>query len=122
VIPTSKKEIQIMRYELSDYEWSVIKPMLPNKPRGVPRENDRRGDDHDERNAEQGSWFAEAKLFEVSSASRAQGAPRFAAVPRSLIHWTISRIDLRLNQLHFDEAYLNEVFQTIGLFGSPLNC
>lgn len=31
-----------MRYELSDYEWSVIKPMLPNKPRGVPRVNDRR--------------------------------------------------------------------------------
>ena len=24
-----------MRYELSDYEWSVIKPMLPNKPRGT---------------------------------------------------------------------------------------
>ncbi len=23
-----------MRYELSDDEWSVIKPMLPNKPRG----------------------------------------------------------------------------------------
>ena len=31
-----------MRYELSDYEWSVIKPMLPNKPRGVPRVDDRR--------------------------------------------------------------------------------
>ena len=31
-----------MRYELSDREWSVIKPMLPNKPRGVPRVNDRR--------------------------------------------------------------------------------
>jgi hypothetical protein len=31
-----------MRYELSDYEWAAIKPMLPNKPRGVPRENDRR--------------------------------------------------------------------------------
>ena len=31
-----------MRYELSDYEWSVIGPMLPNKPRGVPRVNDRR--------------------------------------------------------------------------------
>jgi len=31
-----------MRYELADYEWSVIKPMLPNKPRGVPRVNDRR--------------------------------------------------------------------------------
>ena len=26
-----------MRYELSDYEWTTIKPMLPNKPRGVPR-------------------------------------------------------------------------------------
>ena len=31
-----------MRYELSDYEWSVIGPMLPNKTRGVPRVNDRR--------------------------------------------------------------------------------
>ena len=24
-----------MRYEISDYEWTAIKPMLPNKPRGV---------------------------------------------------------------------------------------
>ena len=31
-----------MRYELTDCEWSAIKPMLPNKPRGVPRVNDRR--------------------------------------------------------------------------------
>ena len=31
-----------MRYELSDCEWSVIKPKLPNKPRDVPRVNDRR--------------------------------------------------------------------------------
>jgi transposase len=31
-----------MRYELSDHEWTAIKPMLPNKPRGVPRVNDRR--------------------------------------------------------------------------------
>ena len=31
-----------MRYELSDCEWSVIMPMLPNEPRGVPRVNDRR--------------------------------------------------------------------------------
>jgi transposase len=30
------------RYELSDYEWTAIKPMLPNKPRGVRRVNDRR--------------------------------------------------------------------------------
>jgi hypothetical protein len=31
-----------MRYELTDGEWAAIKPMLPNKPRGVPRVNDRR--------------------------------------------------------------------------------
>jgi transposase len=31
-----------MRYELADYEWTAIRPMLPNKPRGVPRVNDRR--------------------------------------------------------------------------------
>ena len=31
-----------MRYELNDFEWAAIKPMLPNKPRGVPRVNDRR--------------------------------------------------------------------------------
>lgn len=31
-----------MRYELSDDEWTVIRPMLPNKSRGVPRVNDRR--------------------------------------------------------------------------------
>ena len=31
-----------MRYELTDFEWSAIKPFLPNKPRGVPRVNDRR--------------------------------------------------------------------------------
>ena len=26
-----------MRYELTDYEWTAIKPMLPNKPRGDRR-------------------------------------------------------------------------------------
>lgn len=31
-----------MRYELSDSEWSVIRLMLPNKPRGVARVDDRR--------------------------------------------------------------------------------
>jgi transposase len=42
VISTSKTELRVMRYELSDYEWSVIRPMLPNKPRGIPRVDDRR--------------------------------------------------------------------------------
>ena len=30
------------RYELSDFEWSVIQPLLPNKPRRVPRAYDRK--------------------------------------------------------------------------------
>jgi transposase len=31
-----------MRYELLDDEWAIIKPMLPDKARGVPRVDDRR--------------------------------------------------------------------------------
>jgi transposase len=31
-----------MRYQLNEFEWTAIKPMLPNKPSGVPRVNDRR--------------------------------------------------------------------------------
>jgi hypothetical protein len=42
VIQAPKLEPRIMRYELTDYEWTAIKPFLPNKPRGVPRVNDRR--------------------------------------------------------------------------------
>lgn len=30
------------RYDLTDSEWRVIEPLLPNKPRGVPRVDDRR--------------------------------------------------------------------------------
>ena len=30
------------RYELSDFEWLIIEPLLPNKPRGVARVDDRR--------------------------------------------------------------------------------
>lgn len=29
------------RYELTDKEWLIIEPLLPNKPRGVPRIDDR---------------------------------------------------------------------------------
>lgn len=41
VIQVSKLGARIMRFELADYEWNAIKAMLPNKPRGVPRANDR---------------------------------------------------------------------------------
>lgn len=42
MIQAPKPAPRMMRYELSDYEWTAIKPMLPNKPRGVRRVNDRR--------------------------------------------------------------------------------
>src|SRR5712691_11262536 len=42
VIQAPKPRARIMRYELTDFEWAAIKPFLPNKPRGVPRVNDRR--------------------------------------------------------------------------------
>lgn len=29
------------RYELTEREWSIIAPLLPSKPRGVPRVDDR---------------------------------------------------------------------------------
>jgi transposase len=30
-----------MRYELTDFEWSIIGPVLPDRSRGVPRVDDR---------------------------------------------------------------------------------
>ena len=30
------------RFDLTDFEWSVIQPLLPDKPRGVKRVDDRR--------------------------------------------------------------------------------
>jgi transposase len=30
------------RFDLSDAEWRIIQPLLPNKPRGVARTDDRR--------------------------------------------------------------------------------
>jgi hypothetical protein len=33
VIQTPKREFCMARYELSDFEWNVIKSLPPNKPR-----------------------------------------------------------------------------------------
>jgi transposase len=41
-IQTLKPEPRIMRCELNDFEWTAIKPMRPNKPRGVRHVSDRR--------------------------------------------------------------------------------
>jgi transposase len=44
LIQGSSKELWMTRrrFELTDDEWLVIEPLLPNKPRGVPRVDDRR--------------------------------------------------------------------------------
>ena len=34
--------MQKRRYELTDFEWSIIAPLLPSKPRGVARVDDRK--------------------------------------------------------------------------------
>ena len=31
----------MIRYEITDYEWAAVRPMLPNMTRGVPRVDDR---------------------------------------------------------------------------------
>ena len=31
-----------MRYALAEREWQIIQPILPSKPRGIPRVDDRR--------------------------------------------------------------------------------
>jgi transposase len=41
-IQIPKLKPRIMRYELTDCESAAIRPMLPNKARGVPRVDDRR--------------------------------------------------------------------------------
>ncbi len=42
VIQAPIPEPRIMRYELTDFEWAAIRSFLPNKPRGIPRVDDRR--------------------------------------------------------------------------------
>ena len=66
-----------MRYELSDYEWAAIKPMLPNKPRGVPRVNDRHV-----LNLEEPALFNEMVERFISLAEAGRWGPRD---PRSIL-------------------------------------
>ena len=37
-----KTEVNMARFDLTDFEWSVIQPLLPTKVRGKPRVDDRR--------------------------------------------------------------------------------
>ena len=40
--PPRTREDSTRRHELTDEEWAIIQPLLPNKVRGVPRVDDRR--------------------------------------------------------------------------------
>lgn len=35
-------EVIMARFDLTDFEWGLIQPLLPNKPRGMARVDDRR--------------------------------------------------------------------------------
>jgi transposase len=37
-----ERNVEMSRYDLSEFEWRVIAPLLPSKPRGVARVDDRR--------------------------------------------------------------------------------
>jgi transposase len=37
-----KEPLKMARYDLSETEWRLIESLLPNKPRGVARVDDRR--------------------------------------------------------------------------------
>jgi hypothetical protein len=41
-IQVSKPQAGIVRYELTDHEWSPVTSMLPNTSHDIPRLNDRR--------------------------------------------------------------------------------
>jgi hypothetical protein len=41
IAPDSDSGLTMSRYDLTDFEWRVIEPLLPNKSRGVPRVDDR---------------------------------------------------------------------------------
>jgi transposase len=47
-------EVEMARFDLKDFEWSAIQPLLPNKPRGVARVDD----SHELRRSldERGAW------------------------------------------------------------------
>lgn len=34
-------EVPVARFDLTDFEWGLIQPLLPDKPRGVARVDDR---------------------------------------------------------------------------------
>jgi hypothetical protein len=36
------RSLSMGRYDLTEKEWPAIRPHLPNKPRGIPRVDDRR--------------------------------------------------------------------------------
>ena len=39
---TDWEEVVMARFDLTDFEWEVIQPLLPSKVRGVKRVDDRR--------------------------------------------------------------------------------
>ena len=69
------------RYDLSEAEWRLIEPLLPNKPRGVARVDDRRvinGIFYVLRTARRGAICPSALASGRSSISASTDGPRAA--------------------------------------------
>jgi hypothetical protein len=83
MVPAPEASLWIMRYELTKGEWDVIKPVLPNKPRGLPRVDDRRS------------------LNGIFWVLRILGAAKLAAIRLWLrVYEFTAQLNLRAAQLH----------------------
>ena len=80
------------RYEITDFEWSIIAPLLPDKPRGAPRVDDRRvlnGIFWRLRAAHPGLTF-------LSATARRRSATIVLSAGGSLVFWTASSMPSRV--------------------------
>src|SRR3712207_7609376 len=96
------------RYELSDFEWSIIQPLLPNKPRGVPRADDRKVLNGIYWRIRTGSPWADIPERQGPATTRANRFRRWAkngVWDRNLEAGSRGRKSTRLNSRHANISY-----------------
>jgi len=105
------------RYDLTDFEWSVTEPLLPNKPRGILRIDDRRvlnGISWECARALSGLTCRSATGREPSAPTASAAGPRPAYGDRIMAALTeahngdIQMIDGTSERVHFSAATLKK--------------